>query len=57
MQSMLGSQSMQQFKQTSTNSNGMVLVDSKNIPYGEIITVPASQAKDIASVAGADSRN
>jgi hypothetical protein len=36
----------------------MVLVDSKNIPYGEIITVPASQAKDIAaSAAGTDSRN
>ena len=57
MHSMVGSQSMQQFKHTSTTSNGMVLVDSKNIPYGEIITVPASQAKDIASATGADSRN
>lgn len=57
VQSLVGSQSMQQFKQPSTNSNNMVLVDSKNIPYGEIITVPASQAKDIVSVAGADSRN
>ena len=35
--------------------NNMVLVDSRNIPYGEIITVPVP-TKDIAAAAGTEAR-